>query len=84
MFSCLASHGISERSVFKVKFPVLDACKFAALATVMYAIVQYVYVEPPILDLLAKVLTGTVVYALLIVAFDQQTRDLLLQLKTRR
>ena len=69
---------------FKVKFPVLDACKFAALATIMYAVVQYIYVEPPILDLLAKVLTGTVVYALLVVAFDKQTRDLLLQLKSRR
>ena len=68
----------------RVELPVLDVCKFAVLATIMYFVVQSVYVESRLLDLFAKVLTGIVVYALLLLAFDKQTRDLLLLLKTRQ
>lgn len=68
---------------FRVDLPLMDVCKFAVLATIMYAVIQQIHVERPIYDLLAKVISGVFIYALLVVAFDRQSRDLFLQVLTR-
>lgn len=59
---------------FKVSFPLLDICKFATLASLMYfAVVQIPAIHSPV-GLVLKVLTGVVVYGLLAFLLDKEIR----------
>jgi O-antigen/teichoic acid export membrane protein len=70
-------------SRFSVRFPYLDLCKFVVLSGIMYFVVCEVKSANLVLELVLRIFTGALVYALLVIAFDREARDLLLALKTR-
>jgi O-antigen/teichoic acid export membrane protein len=70
-------------SRFSVRFPYLDLCKFVVLSGIMYFVVCEVKTSNLVLELVLRILTGAVVYGLLVIAFDREARELLFAFKAR-
>jgi O-antigen/teichoic acid export membrane protein len=70
-------------SRFSVRFPYADFCKFAILAGVMYFVVTQIKISNILAELLLRMITGVVVYALLVIALDRDARAAMLMLKAR-
>jgi O-antigen/teichoic acid export membrane protein len=70
-------------SKFSIRFPYRDFIKFAGLAVIMYLVVIEVKSANVLVELLLRIFTGIVVYALLVLALDKDARGAMLLLKTR-
>jgi O-antigen/teichoic acid export membrane protein len=57
-------------------FPWLDALKFGLLSTIMYLAVSAISFASDWATLVARVAAGVALYSLLVLVFDQQTRNM--------
>lgn len=57
-------------------FPWLDALKFGLLSTIMYLTVSAISFASDWATLVARVVAGVALYSILVLVFDQQTRDM--------
>lgn len=58
-------------------FPLASLAKFGAMASVMYLVVAQIHLEDGVLNLIAKIGSGGMLYGLLVVLLDRQARGVL-------
>lgn len=74
-----ASTGYFSHRTISVRFPWVDAAKFAALAALMYFAVRDIDVQPLALNLSVRIIAGVFIYAGLVIVGDRTIRDVVVK-----
>lgn len=82
LFYAVAAERIGRRSL-ELPFPWLDLAKFSLLALAMYWAVRSIHIGTNMADVILRIVAGSVIYAILILAADRPARILVRSLATR-
>lgn len=79
LFLVSAMMFVSGRKLLKLHFSLIHLLKYVLAASLMGLIVQQIELGSPLLNILARSVSGAILYVLIVICIDNRCRDLVMQ-----